>query len=446
MLQETATSYMLELSSNSQLPKWNEVNLWKWKSNIKFRKSACDIEETGEILCRFFNFYFHGVVEHGDTISTILADVIANASTRENNIWSNEVFSDSPSFALNLSSNSNLLEDAVKPVDNSTFSNLNQTPATKAVYKESITDFTIDDGEKFKEFIAVKIDIITLSDEENQDARLLKRLASFLALTLWRAATNNKYQLNNAFFEKQYRSDLNTVAGWSKQLPFYPPCSQCIEACVEKLPNSLPTKQMFVLLVSEYVNCIKTQFYSNKAKFLHKSVLMHTDKHGLGILKLLERASIVIGLKWNKLLEMTYLNLTADSWKTIKQFLDVYLCKKTPQYGYNWARIINKDYLTGYTPEEHLPLAGILLGIVEQVQNVEMWDAEWIEKHKEKLHEMRLYGKVLYDMIKPKLCNLSAFGESARVLKRAREVLAIHEEKELKKKQCCVTTMSLHIT
>lgn len=49
-----------------------------------------------------------------------------------------------------------------------------------------------------------------------------------------------------------------------------------------------------------------------------------------------------------------------------------------------------------------LPLAGILLGIIEQAQNIEMLDIEreWIEDHKEKIHEMRLYGKLVYDWAK----------------------------------------------
>lgn len=454
-IQKAATSYMQELPSNSILQAWNETNLTQWRKSVKFRKAACDLIETEMILCRFFNFYFYGVVRAEDCISTILADVIANASTLEHsNIWPNDVFADESSFKPNLSCTKDLLQGTVKSFDNSVSivpSNTEQTtiekePQTQQPLEELKTDYTKEEGEKFKDLIAAEIKDINPNKPETEEVRRLKRLASFLALTLLRTVTKSKYQLHKDFLEKQFRSDLHAVSGWPKELPFYPPCSQCIEACMEALPNSTTTTNIFILLVSEYICCIRNNYNdTSKTKFLYESVLMHTAKHGLGILQLLEHASLVTGLKWDKLLEMTYLNVTAKSWETIKIFFDSYVRKvnfnNIVQYGYNWARIINEGFLRGYTPEDHLPLAGILLGIVEQAKNIETRDMEWIKEHEEKLREMRLYGKVVYDSVKPKLANLCSpsvciLAEPMDIVRKAREILATQDyRQEQKRKQ-----------
>lgn len=278
---------LFDFSSESRLLTWSDDNLKELKSGVKFRKSACDLVEVKMILCRFFNFYFHGVVKIEDCIGTILADVIANSSTLDNDIWPNDVFSDEPSFKKNLSDVKDLFGDAVKSLVRPVVSNSNRNAAEKAAYEELITEYTTDEGNKFKELIAAEIRNMDPNKLETEEAKRIKRLASFLALTLWRAVTKNKYQLHIAFFEKQYRSDLHVIAGWQKELPFYPPCSECIQACVELLPNTTATTNMFILLVSEYVSCIQHELHKDqsKVKFLHTSVLKHTAKHGLGILR-----------------------------------------------------------------------------------------------------------------------------------------------------------------
>lgn len=61
-IQTTATSHIFELQSHSQLQQWDDSYLTELRHFTKFRISACNIEESERILCRFFNFYFHGIV------------------------------------------------------------------------------------------------------------------------------------------------------------------------------------------------------------------------------------------------------------------------------------------------------------------------------------------------------------------------------------------------
>lgn len=429
-----------EIPRLTELPRlegWNDAMLEKLRLGIAFRKFTLSRNALKIILSRFFNFYFHGEILENDTVPMIIADTIAVATTIQNYfIWPDDLYSDytTPSFLANSNVPESLSLNAPGPfafsLANLVLLNSDRTPVEEAAYRKLAIAYTENDMISFRALIIHAINNIQLYEEATIQEYRVQRLASFLALTLCRAATYNKNQLNNAFLIRRYRLNLDTIVGWSKEFPFSPPCTQCVEICITSLKKELSTTtNLFILLASQYVRSKKAPNdlikNSSAATFLHASVLMHTARNGLEILQLLEQACLTTGLKWSTLLKLTYLNVTADAWETIKDFFLTYLRKDSLEYGYNWARIINDGYLRDYSlkySKVMLPLAGIFAGIIEQVQNLRIWDEDWAKGQRERLKEMRIYGKVVYEFTKPTVKNCLSIDYHNILLKAQLEV------------------------
>jgi hypothetical protein len=68
---------------------------------------------------------------------------------------------------------------------------------------------------------------------------------------------------------------------------------------------------------------------------------------------------------------------------------------------YYYPGLINDEYLRDYSPKEMIYLAAIFAGIIEQVQDSGIWQAEWAKGQQTFLEEMRQIGHAIYVLIKP---------------------------------------------
>lgn len=420
----------LPKSTAPRIEGWSDELLLNLREQYRFSPDAINRASRKRVYIRFYDFYFHGLVDDKDNSVAIVADAVAMSETLKGPIWFRAPTTGEFFHELNTSDRKGLSIQEVSPVPQVVFLSPTITSAQRQAYQALLVPY---EDRNAKEFKAIVTKILQDYESEKAASRMekrLQRLTGFLALTLWRAAIKNKDQLGNAFLKNQYRINLSTLADWPNELAFSPPCEECISTCTGSLiKGTVGASAMFTILASEYVNSRKPEYPDQYvAGYLSASVLTHTARNGLGILQMMEQACLITRKKWTELYELSYLNLTATSWKTIKLFFDTYLRKDKIQFGFNWARIINDGYLRDYSPKEMLFLAGIFAGIIEQSQGPGIWEAEWAKLHVDYLKGMREYGITLYRMAGPDIDKAIAATESLVPLALTKERLAKEAE------------------
>lgn len=406
-LRESCSGCLMEipkLNAPRRLTGWSDAMLAEKRSKLRFPLEVFDNTSLPLILTRFYHFYFRGVRKSDhDNIAAIVFDAVAIARTSQGMIWRAESSSLKTFYVANTSKDTKLtitepgaLIRPKRPIPLTAI----QSDAAKTRYLKHATQYTDQNVTEFLTIVTDRIRTFDATKALTPEFSQFLQTTSFLALTLLRAATNNETQLTNAFLKKQYRANLATLAGWSTDWAFVPPCADCIRVCVIALGKSIKTtSDMFVMLVHEYV-LSKSKTYENTAvsDYLSAAVLTHTAMNGLGILQLMDHACTATGRRWTELHRLSCDDkVTYEDWKKIKEFYETYVLANPIQFGYNWARIIDDGYLTGYSPKDMLPLAGIFAGIIEKKEGPGIWEAGWARDQKNFLSNMRIFGNGLYD-------------------------------------------------
>lgn len=374
---------------------WSDTLLHKLREPLQFDKNITIREMQRKVFRRFYELYFQGIVSKEDAAFSIVADAIALAQTVNGNLWKPTQFGEKPFYPINRSKEEYLPENVTGTL---------AILVSDMTLAEQETALTTVFCEKNRNEFYSKISSMIRNFSKTKEEIQLKRLTGFLALTLMRASTKNANQLRNAFLKTQYRTNLNVLAGWPNEFPFFPPCNACINICIEYLTSGLSTtSSMFTLLASEYVLSRQPEYQDPAvSRYLDAAVLTHTAKYGLGMIELVEQAVAITGLELIELRKKALLMVhnTECYWNLIEDFFRTYQDKERPQYGFNWARIINVGYLRYYSPKDMLPLAGIFAGIIEQQQGPGIWDAKWAKEYVGfiNLNQMRIYGKHIFEM------------------------------------------------
>ena len=351
-----------------------------------------------------------GEVDKLDTVVGILNDVIAIGLTPMGLIWKpldNEVQGFYPSNTSDPPPLATLQAEALRAL---TF------PHPNANYRKNSLI-------QFQNHLHDVIEGIDPDSQETAPEESVIRLAMFLALTLYRFAIKNEFQMRIAFRTEQYKNNLTNLAGWPTEHPFLPPCKRCLTICEGDLNKCRQsTSKLFTKVVHEFVLTQKVGYPDpHVAGILAAALLTDTAKNGLGMIRMLDQVQVITKRKWEVIMAQTLFQNTELSWKRIKKFLVEQTNTEHPQYSYDWARIIDHAYFMGLSPKENAFLATIFTSVIAHVQGNGVWKAEWT-KWVPISEDAKLLGEALSEINQESLDEAQTAPGGADVFKRAREL------------------------
>lgn len=73
----------LHRSTASRIEGWSDAELIKLREGVKYGSSGFNRASRLQVYCRFYDFYFHGIVDSLDNVVAIVADACSIARTQK---------------------------------------------------------------------------------------------------------------------------------------------------------------------------------------------------------------------------------------------------------------------------------------------------------------------------------------------------------------------------
>ena len=376
---------------------WSDDLLTQLVRGLNFPSTAYLRTEKPRILKRFFNLYVVGVVEKLDTVVGVLNDVIAIGLTPMGLIWKAPDKEVQGFYPKNTSD-----------------------PFSLGMCNQKL-NMTVEDSQlfQFRNYLHEIIEGIDPESPETAPEKCVVRLATFLALTLYRFATTNATQMEKAFKETQYKENLINLTGWLARQPFSPPHSACLQICERALAKSLKsTSNLFIKVVHEFVLTKKVGYPDpNVAGILDAALLTDTARNGMGMVEMLYHVQLITQMKWKVIMAKTYNTLTRASWENLVTFFVEQTNINNPQYSYHWARIIDNDYFKGLASDNNEFLATVFKSVIDCDYRNSVRQADWTKPIRG-ANDVTYLGKALYEMSRS-LDEAQTAPEGANLMARA---------------------------
>ncbi|KAI5634598.1 hypothetical protein NE865_12723 [Phthorimaea operculella] len=237
--------------------------------------------------------------------------------------------------------------------------------------------------------------------EKSQKARIiLKYFFGIAALILMRATTKKYTHLVNTFASYKF---LSTIAFTTGYLKYSVPHKKCVKnsyRIFNKKDGNIPVMFAKIVINSFHIDALRREnILLQKLNILKLTILSHTADYGFGLLTMLQNIkSKVDSFDINQIIEVTYYDRTAESWKRLHNFWNTYMLSTSKEATHHWARIISPEFFKDLSCSSNFELSVILGVFIENLTNSsEVWQSAWAKSGDDETYmELMKIGKLMY--------------------------------------------------